>query len=291
MSQPAPSADSSTGSFTGLPTAAIIGFIGAGNMAQSIIGGLLGKGWPPSQILASAPSPATRQQVADQFGIRTSAENQVAAQADIVCLCVKPALVRSVLAELAPVLNERQPLLISVAAGITMDNLEAWAGQGRLAMVRSMPNTPALLGFGATGLFANRRVSGQQKNQVEAIFKAVGLYEWVDQEDLIDAVIAVSGSGPAYFFLFMEMMTAAATELGLEPEVAARLTVQTALGAAKMAEGSVDVAELRRRVCSPGGATEQAVAAFQQGGLDKLIRQAMAAARLRAKAMAEELGK
>ncbi|WP_263081554.1 pyrroline-5-carboxylate reductase [Endozoicomonas sp. Mp262] len=268
-----------------------IGFIGAGNMAQSIIGGLINQGWCPDRIIATAPSESTRQEVGNRFGIRTSGHNSDACHADIVCVCVKPALVKPVLTHLTPILAETQPLLISVAAGISMSCLESW-GDDSLAIVRSMPNTPSLLGFGATGLFANNKVSDRQKAEVESIFNAVGISEWVDEEALIDAVIAVSGSGPAYYFLFMETMKAMGSQLGLAPEVAERLTLQTALGAAKMAsEANLDVAELRRRVCSPGGTTEQAVRTFQEGGLDGLVKEAMDAAVQRAKAMAVELGK
>ncbi len=268
-----------------------VGFIGAGNMAQSIIGGMIKNGWDKSQIIATAPTEQNRQAVHAQFGIEVFESNVEAAKADVIVLCVKPGLVKPVLEELAPAVKEKQPLLISVAAGVTMACLEQWV-RTPLAIIRSMPNTPALMGFGASGLYANDHVSVEQKVLAESIFNAVGISEWVAQETLIDAVIAVSGSGPAYYFLFMEAMKDAGIQLGLSSEVSEKLTLQTALGAANMAINSdVDIAELRRRVCSPGGTTEQAVQTFQQGGLDKLVDDAMCNAVKRAKQMADELGK
>ena len=269
-----------------------IGFIGAGNMAQSIIGGMLNRGWPSSQIIATAPSESSRSAVSNQFGISVSEDNLDAVEADVVFLCVKPNLIKSVLADIAPALQVRKPLLISVAAGVTMDCLNRWVGGNPLAIIRSMPNTPSLLGVGACGLFANSQVDAEQKDLAESIFQSVGIVEWVDQEALIDAVIAVSGSGPAYYFLFMEVMKNAGVSLGLAPEVAERLTLQTALGAANMAvQSHSDIAQLRQNVCSPGGTTEQAVKTLQEGGLDIILARAMDNAVKRAKEMADELSK
>ena len=269
-----------------------ITFIGAGNMASSIIGGLIEGGWPKEQILATGQHQDTLDRVQSQFGIRVSTDNQTAVkQSEIVVLCVKPQVMKTVLQALSPAFESVQPLLISVAAGINLASLKDWSGFD-LPVVRSMPNTPALLGCGATGLFANEQVSEQQKTIADTIFNAVGKVVWVDSEERIDSVIAVSGSGPAYYFLFMEAMKDVGVKLGLDPETSEQLTLQTALGAAKMAMASdVDVAELRRRVTSPGGTTEQAIQRFQQGGLNNLVEEAMQAAVERAVEMTQKLGK
>ena len=176
-----------------------------------------------------------------------------------------------------------------MAAGIDLDSLQTWSGSG-LPIVRSMPNTPSLLGCGASGLFASEQVDAQQKAITDTIFKAVGIVFWVEKEALIDSVIAVSGSGPAYYFLFMEAMTEMGVKLGLDQKTAEQLTLQTALGAAKMAVHSdVDARELRRRVTSPGGTTEQAIKTFQAGGLEQLVEKAMKAASGRAAEMTRQL--
>ncbi|MDD7805329.1 MAG: pyrroline-5-carboxylate reductase [Endozoicomonas sp. (ex Botrylloides leachii)] len=269
-----------------------IGVIGAGNMAQAIIGGLLRGGCQPEQIIATAPSEKTRLTISQQFGVHVSASNLEAAGSDVLLLCVKPDVMKNVLTEIAPVLaSQKKTLVISVATGITVDCLERWAGCS-LPVIRSMPNTPSRLGVGACGLFANTNVSAEDKGLAESIFSAVGIFEWVADEALIDTIIAVSGSAPAYYFLFMEAMKNNGVALGLTPEVAERLTQQTALGAAKMAsESTLSVAQLRKNVCSPGGPTEQALQAFQQGGIEPIINNAMQAAVKRAKEMTKELSK
>ncbi len=271
-----------------------IAFIGAGNMASSIIGGLINNGWPQDQLLATARTQARLAVVRETFGIRTMADNHEAVQqADIVMLCVKPQMMKAVLTDLRPSLRPGT-LLISVAAGITMQSLQSWSVEPQLkkniAIVRSMPNTPSQLQCGACGLFANKQVSAAQKAQTERIFTAIGMANWVEKESLLDAVIAVSGSGPAYYFLFMEVMERVGTELGLDAKTAQQLTMQTALGAARMAlESKVDTQELRRRVTSPNGTTEQAIKAFQDGGLAELIEKAMHAAVRRSIDLAETL--
>ncbi|WP_354007744.1 pyrroline-5-carboxylate reductase [Endozoicomonas lisbonensis] len=267
-----------------------IAFIGAGNMASSIFGGLIEGGWPKGKIWATARSEATLENVKKQFGVQVTLDNhQAVRQSEIVVLCVKPQMMKAVLQDLAPTLKETKPLLISVAAGISLDSLQAWCGSS-LPVVRSMPNTPSLLRCGASGLFASEQVNAEQKVITDTIFKAVGVTLWVDNEALIDSVIAVSGSGPAYYFLFMEAMTEMGVKLGLDQKTAEQLTLQTALGAAKMAVCSdVDASELRRRVTSPGGTTEQAIRAFQAGGLEQLVEQAMQAAVDRAAEMTRQL--
>ena len=268
-----------------------VGFIGAGNMAQSIIGGMLKNGWQPEQIIATAATEKTRITVSAKFGIRVSAYNQDIIRADVVFLCVKPNMMKTVLVEIADSLQNLRPLLISVAAGVTTEHINQWSANS-LAIIRSMPNTPSLLGIGACGLFANKLVNNEQKIITESIFKSIGIAEWVEDEALINAVIAVSGSGPAYYFLFMEAMKNAGVRLGLTPEISERLTQQTALGAASMAaSGHISVTQLRHNVCSPGGTTEQAVKILQEEGLNIIIERAMEHAVKRAEEMTDELGK
>lgn len=264
-------------------------FIGGGNMATSLIGGLVEKGYPADAITATDPVEASRSRLAATFGIRTSDDNASACkQAEVVILAVKPQVMKQVASDLSPALTHR-PLIISIAAGITMDALADWLG-GDLPIVRCMPNTPALVETGAAGLFANGQVSSQQKQLASEILDAVGISCWLEGEADIDAVTALSGSGPAYYFLVMEIMEKVGTELGLTPDVARQLTLQTALGAAKMAMASdVDAAELRRRVTSPGGTTQRAIETLQQGDLEALFRKAMNGAAERAREMAAEL--
>jgi pyrroline-5-carboxylate reductase len=188
-----------------------------------------------------------------------------------------------VLAPLQGLFQQRKPLVLSIAAGITLGQLESWIGT-ELPIVRCMPNTPALVETGATGLFANQNVSDVQRDQARSIMGAVGLALWVENEDQIDAVTAVSGSGPAYFFLVMEAMMAAGRDLGLSEQVAKQLTLQTALGSAQMAITSdVEPAELRRRVTSPGGTTERAIGIMEDQQLRAVFKQALQGAYDRSK--------
>ncbi|MFT6428925.1 MAG: pyrroline-5-carboxylate reductase [Halopseudomonas sp.] len=269
-------------------SAPIIGFIGAGNMATSLIGGMLQQNIKPEQIIASDRTPEQCERLSKQFSIRTSADNAVlAAECDVLLLAVKPQVMQAVCRALP---GERKPgqLIISIAAGIDCTSLESWLGNGS-AIVRCMPNTPSLRRQGVSGLFANASVSDTQKQQAESILSAVGISLWLEQEELIDAVTAVSGSGPAYFFYMMEAMTDAGERLGLPRETAERLTLFTALGAADMAVHSdVDAAELRRRVCSPGGTTEQAINSFTRDDLPAIVDRAMQAAATRAAEMTKE---
>lgn len=270
-----------------------IAFIGGGNMAASLIGGLRAQGLPASAICASDPGADRRTELHDAHGIDTFADNaQAVAGADVAVLAVKPQVMQTVCRDLAPHLQANQ-LIVSIAAGITCASLQQWLGADTpRAIVRCMPNTPALLRQGVSGLFANAAVSDEQKRQAEQLLSAVGLALWLDREELIDAVTAVSGSGPAYFFLLIEAMTAAGEQLGLPRDTAAELTLHTALGAARMAcESDVEAAELRRRVTSPNGTTEAAIKAFQAGGLEALVQQAMDAAARRSAELAEQLGK
>ncbi|WP_312358138.1 pyrroline-5-carboxylate reductase [Stutzerimonas balearica] len=271
-----------------------ITFIGAGNMAASLIGGLRGQGIAAESIRASDPGSEQRARLATEHGIEVFADNaQALAGAEVVVLAVKPQVMQTVCRELAAYLGA-EALIVSIAAGISCASLERWLGEGARGprpIVRCMPNTPSLLRQGVSGLYANAQVSSAQKQQAEQLLSAVGLALWLQDEGLIDAVTAVSGSGPAYFFLLMEAMTAAGERLGLPRETAAQLTAHTALGAARMAcESDVEPSELRRRVTSPNGTTEAAIKAFQAGGFEQLVQQALDAAAKRSAELAEQLG-
>ncbi|REH40193.1 pyrroline-5-carboxylate reductase [Paraperlucidibaca baekdonensis] len=264
-----------------------IGFIGAGNMATALVGGLLAKGWPASALMLTDVSEQALSVHAAR-GLRTGTDNrELVASVDIVVLAVKPQAMKAVTQALADC--PQQPLYISIAAGIPAQSLAQWLG-GDAAVVRAMPNTPALVQTGATGLFANAAVSHEQRVQAEQVLGAVGIALWVDTETKIDAVTAVSGSGPAYFFYLMEAMIEAGVKLGLARHDARDLALQTALGAAQMAI-TADVApdELRRRVTSPKGTTEQAVAVFDAAGFADIVEQAMRACAARGVSLANEL--
>ena len=266
-----------------------IAFIGAGNMANSLIGGLLARGVPATSIHASEPSAERRQQLEQALAIHTHADNAAAcAAADVVVLAVKPQIMRAVCQALAPALQPGQ-LVISIAAGISCASLQQWLGHQ--AVVRCMPNTPALLQQGISGLYAAGAVSPAQRSQATAILDAVGVSVWVDEEQQLDAVTAVSGSGPAYFFLLIEAMADAGVKLGLPAATAALLARHTALGAARMAcEGDVDVATLRARVTSPQGTTDAAIRSFEADGLRSMVGRALQAAADRSAELAMELG-
>jgi pyrroline-5-carboxylate reductase len=266
-----------------------IAFIGAGNMATSLIGGLRAQGVDAALIRASDPGAEQRAKVAAEHGIELFADNAQAIEgADVVLIAVKPQMMKAVCEALRPSLKPNQ-LVVSIAAGITCASMNKWLGEHPI--VRCMPNTPALLRQGVSGLYATARVSSEQREQAGQLLSAVGIVLWLDDEKQLDAVTAVSGSGPAYFFLLIEAMTAAGEKLGLPRETAAQLTLQTALGAALMATGSdVDAAELRRRVTSPAGTTEAAIKSFQAGGFEALVETALTAAAHRSAEMAEQLG-
>ena len=266
-----------------------IAFIGAGNMAASLIGGLRAQGMSAAQICASEPGAEQRARISAEHGITVYESNQQAISgADLIVLAVKPQIMKAVCLALAPHLQANQ-LIVSIAAGISCASLNNWLGPQPL--VRCMPNTPALVRQGVSGLFANAQVSATQREQAEQVLSAVGMVLWLDNEAQIDAVTAVSGSGPAYFFLLIEAMSAAGVQLGLTPETATQLSIQTALGAARMAVSSdVDAGELRRRVTSPNGTTEAAIKTFQAGGSAALVENALTAAATRSVELANELG-
>ena len=267
-----------------------ITFIGAGNMAASIIGGLVARGFNPDAITASDPFEASLQRLASIAPVHTTLDNDAAiSNADVIVLAVKPQVMKQVAQAISAAVQARKPLVISIAAGIEINSLDKWLG-GELAIVRCMPNTPALVQTGATALYANAQVTDEQRQQADQILRAVGIALWVDDEAQLDAVTAVSGSGPAYFFLVMEAMQAAGEQLGLAPELARQLTLQTALGSAQMAiDGDVDATELRRRVTSPGGTTHEAISTFEENGFRELFLKALTAARDRSQSLAREM--
>ncbi len=269
-----------------------IAFIGAGNMSSSLIGGLLARGVQPGTLCASDPFEATRENIRHQYGIYTSANNQeLIGRADVVVLAVKPQVMKEVALDIAPQVQACKPLIISIAAGINLQSLQRWLGEDS-AIVRCMPNTPALVQLGATGLYANHQVRDSQKQLAKNILDAVGISVWLKTETELDAVTALSGSGPAYYFLLMEAMIKAGIAQGLEPETARKLTLQTALGAATMAVKNTDEpAELRRKVTSPKGTTEQAILSFQQNHFEDIVQKALDAARRRSEELSDELGK
>ncbi|WP_439106463.1 pyrroline-5-carboxylate reductase [Congregibacter sp.] len=264
-------------------------FIGAGNMSRSIIGGLIAAGVDADSISASNPGEGPFEELR-RLGLTRLAHSNlsVAEAADVVVLAVKPQLMREVCEELAAVIREDQ-LVVSVAAGVAADSLHQWLG-GKAELVRCMPNTPSQLGEGASGLFARASVSAVNRQRAEDIMRAVGLIRWVEEESLLHAVTAVAGSAPAYFFQFMEAMIAEAQRMGLDEESARTLCAQTCIGAGRMlAVGDVSAAELRRRVCSPNGTTERAVAAFSAAGIDKIVSKAMQDCYARSEEISREL--
>ena len=266
-----------------------IGFIGAGNMASSIIGGLINRGQAPSLISASDLDTDKLDILAAKTGMAAASNEDIAQTCDVIVLAVKPQVMPAVCTALAASLNDRRPLIVSIAAGITLTALERWFGL-EAALVRCMPNTPALVGSGASGLFANARVSATQRDIADQLLGAVGLSVWVDSEADIDSVTALSGSGQAYFFLMMEAMQESAIKLGLTPAMAKSLTYQTALGAAQLAIASEeDTAQLRRNVTSPNGTTERAINHFEDGGLRQLVDGALTAAHDRSVELAGEV--
>ncbi len=267
-----------------------IGFIGAGNMANSLIRGMLAMEFPPQQLFAADPDSTKLDLLQQECGIKTGPNSELAAQCDILVLAVKPQVMKSVCRGLAPLFDARTPLIVSIAAGITCEHLATWLGPN-VPIIRCMPNTPSLVGAGATGLYALASVEEGQRELCQTLMNSVGKCVWVNTESDIDTVTAVSGSGPAYFFLFMEAMQESAIEMGLSEEVARVLTYQTALGAAQLALSSTSpTVDLRRNVTSPGGTTEKAIESFEAGGLRELVAKALVAAQQRSISLAAELG-
>ena len=257
-------------------------------MARSLISGLIAAGTNPETISVADPDPHQRELLAE-LGVRTSADNgEAVAGAGAVVLATKPQVLATVLKGLTGL--DGSQLLISIAAGVPLDAMSHWTSPGQ-PIVRCMPNTPALLGAGITALYGNAAVSAAGRERATAILGAVGRTLWVDEEEKLDAVTAVSGSGPAYFFFLMEAMIEAGISQGLDPETATVLTLETAYGAALMArERTRSAAELRAQVTSPGGTTAAALAVLEEAGGADIIARALDAARDRSMKLAEEFG-
>jgi len=269
-----------------------IAFIGGGNVARSLVGGLIADGVPAARLQVAEPDPARRTVLQKDFGIRVTADNRAAAAAaEVVVLAVKPEAMPGVARELSGALAGRNALAVSVAAGISSADLARWLGAGT-PVIRAMPNTPALLGCGATVLYAGAGARADHREQAEGILRAVGSVSWIEDEALMDTVTALSGSGPAYFFLLIESLSDGAAGLGMAPELARLLAIETALGAARMAiESDEDIVDLRRRVTSPGGTTEAAIEALEAGNFRSLVADALAQAQARSRELAARFGK
>jgi pyrroline-5-carboxylate reductase len=261
--------------------------LGAGNMGRALLAGLMRSGTRAEQLSVGESVAAAREQLARELGVAASPDNETAiAGAEIVVLAVKPQEAQAVLKPLAPTLAAARPLIISVLAGTRVMDLEAWCGS-EVPVVRAMPNRPALLGAGISGMYAPLKVNAARRSSAENVLKAVGEVVWVATEDTLDVVTALSGSGPAYFFLLAECMAEAGQQLGLEHAVAQRLAAVTLYGSGLMAHAdAAELARLRAEVTSRGGTTEAALRVFESGGLKKLVAQALAAAAARGRELA-----
>jgi len=268
-----------------------IGFVGGGNMAASLIGGLVNNGYPADKITVTDLDAEKLAYLSKKFGINnTQDSSMLAANVDILVLAVKPQHMQPVAKDVGLAIKEKKPVVVSIAAGIRVDALDRWLG-GDFPIVRCMPNTPALVKTGATGLYASGQVNISQKDQVESLLRAVGVTVWLEDEGELDAVTALSGSGPAYFFMMMEALEAAGIEAGLSQKTAQLLTQETALGAAKMAlESTETAAVLRERVTSPGGTTERALGVMKEQGWSDILQTAVLAAKQRSIELSDELG-
>lgn len=255
-----------------------ISFIGVGNMAGAIIAGMCRNGFQAAQILGTTRSAESAARAAEAFGIQVINDNAQAVQfADVLVLAVKPQMMQSTCTALAAEAQARKPLVVSVAAGISAQDIAHWLG-GDLAVIRCMPNTPALVGAGMSGLYANAQTSAEQKVLVEDMFRAVGKTLWVEEEQQMHIVTAISGSGPAYFFRFVEALISAGTAHGLNSTQAHQLATCTALGAARMMTETQDHPTLlRQKVTSPKGTTEQAILTFEREGIDTIVEHAVQA--------------
>lgn len=267
----------------------IIGFIGAGNMAYALISGLINNGYSAKNIKLSDTDEALLSLRADEFDLETVTDNsKLASQSDVIVFAVKPQVLSTVCQALQTHISHN-PLIVSIAAGVKTVDINHWLGAD-YSIVRAMPNTPALFNQGITGIFANTHVSTEQKTLADTILTSVGTNVWLNNEGLIDAVTAVSGSGPAYFFLMLEAMTKAGVDLGLDQPTAQKLSIQTALGAAIMVNESNDSPQtLRTKVTSPNGATQAAIESFQTQNFEAIVAQAMRCAFNRAKEIGVEM--
>ena len=264
-----------------------VGFLGGGHMGRALVAALGRQGHPPGMIIVGEPDAAARASIVGDFGARTTADNlAVAEAADILVLAVKPQDMAQVLQPLQAALGRRRPLVLSIAAGLTVARLRDLCGAG-VQVVRAMPNRPALLGQGASGLYAPPGVPPEARALAAAVLGAAGIVAWIGDESLMDAVTAVSGSGPAYFFRLAEALADAGRAQGLPPEVAARLAAATLAGAGAMAAADPDLAALRAAVTSRGGTTAAALATLEAGGLERLVAEAVESATRRGRELAQ----
>jgi pyrroline-5-carboxylate reductase len=268
-----------------------LAILGGGNMGRALIGGMLRRGTRPEHITVGESSQAAREALSADFGVQSTADNAAAVEAaSVIVVAVKPQIAGAVLAPLQPALQRARPVVISIAAGIRLAALETWCGTG-VPVVRAMPNRPALVGAGATGLFAPASVASANREVAERIMQAVGEVIWVAAEDDLDVVTALSGSGPAYFFLLAELLTQGAIDLGLEPAAARRLAIATLHGAGQLAHaGDGDLARMRAEVTSKGGTTEAAVRSFEAADLRGIVARALEAATRRGRELAAQFG-
>lgn len=252
-----------------------LGFLGAGNMAGAIIQGLLNSGFNASELLVCDRSEEKLTTFAEQGCATTTDAAHLFSHADAVLLAVKPQVLKDVLTPLETIAQQNKPLILSVVAAIPATSIDAWLG-GDLAIIRTMPNTPALVQAGATGLYANAKVTEDQRQFAESIFSGIGTFSWVSDEHLLHSVTAAAGSAPAYFFQFAESMQKAALDHGLTDMQARQLIGQTMLGAAKMIlETETPIETMRQNVCSPNGTTERAINSFQADDIDVVMKRAM----------------
>ena len=268
-----------------------IGFIGGGNMAQSLIGGLITSGISPENISVAEPLPSLRAKLKSKFDVKVSAKNSdIAGAVTLLVLAVKPQIMQEVISSIKNTVALKPILVISVAAGINIQSIETWFG-GRPAVVRVMPNTPALIGAGISGLFANSQVTLDDRENAEQVMRAVGNIVWLQSEGQLNLVTAVSGSGPAYFFYLMEAIERVAVSEGLDPTTARTLTVETAIGAGRLALASSDsLAVLREQVTSPGGTTEAAINSLDESRVSQSVGKAVNAAKKRSEELSQLLG-
>lgn len=268
-----------------------LAILGGGNMGRALIGGMLRRGTRPEHICVGESSQAARDSLASDFGIQATTDNAAAVEAAaVIVVAVKPQIAGTVLAPLQPVLQRTHPVVISIAAGIRVAALERWCGAG-VPVVRAMPNRPALVGAGATGLFAPASVASAHREVAERVMQAVGEVVWVATEDNLDVVTALSGSGPAYFFLLAELLAQGAIDLGLEPSAARRLAIATLHGAGQLVQsGDADLARMRAEVTSKGGTTEAAVKALDAADLRGIVARALEAATRRSRELAAQFG-
>jgi len=270
-----------------------IALIGGGNMSRALIGGLLKRGLDPKLVTVAEPGDTTRSALARDLGVATTADNATAvAGARVVVLAVKPQIIGTVVQALAAALQVARPLVISVAAGIRTSELTRWIGNG-VPVVRAMPNRPALVGLGATGLYAGLQVGEAERALASRLLAAAGVVVWVPRESDLELVTALSGSGPAYFFRLAQLMAEAGTAMGLDPVVARQLAAQTLVGAGALvaADARPDLARMSAEVASKGGTTEAALNRFEALGLDRLVAAAMLAAAERGRELADQFGK